>query len=70
MGVRDLLISQGFIRAGMSDRLQLCLECGKCWGHRNNKSAIDVTGIFEEANDDALTEALDKFLNNDFPEQQ
>ena len=32
-------------------------------------AAIDLTGRFEEAAGDALTEALDKFLNDEFPEQ-
>ena len=54
----------------VSDRLQLCYECGKCWGHRNNRAPIDLTGRFEEAAGDALDVALDKFLNDDFPEQQ
>ena len=52
------------------DRLQLCYNCQKCWGYRNNRAAIDLTGSFEEAAGDALTEALDKFLNDDFTEQQ
>lgn len=50
------------------DRLQLCYKCQKCWGFRANKSAIDLTGRFEEAAGDALTEALDKFIDNSFPE--
>ena len=54
----------------ISDRLQLCYECQKCWGYRDNRTAIDFTGRFEEAAGEALTEALNKFLNDDFPEQK
>ena len=56
--------------AAYADRLQLCYECQKCWGYRNNRTVIDLTGRFEEAAGDSLTEALDKFLSDDFPEQK
>ena len=52
------------------DRLQLCYNCQKCWGYSNNGKVIDLTERFEEAVGDALTEAIDKFLNDGFPEQQ
>lgn len=52
------------------DRLQLCYECQECWGFRRNKTAINLTDRFQEAAGDSLTEAMDKFLNNGFPEQQ
>jgi hypothetical protein len=54
----------------ISDRLQLCYNCQKCWGYSNNGKVVDLTGSFEDAAGEALTEALDKFLNDDFPEQK
>lgn len=54
----------------VSDRLQKCRECGKCWGYSNNGQVVDFTGRFDEAVGDSLTKAIDKFLNDGFPEQK
>jgi hypothetical protein len=50
----------------IADRLQLCYNCQKCWGYSNNGRVVDLTGSFEDAASASLTEALDKFLNDDF----
>ena len=52
------------------DCLILCYECQKCWGYRNNGQTIDFTGRFEEANTEALGDALNRFLDDGFLEQQ
>ena len=53
----------------VSDRLQKCRECGKCWGYSKSK-VVDFTEQFEDAVGDALTEAIDRLLNDGFPKQK
>ncbi len=54
----------------IGDRLQLCYECQRCWAYSYEGKVIDCTGRFEEAVGDSLNDALDKFLNDGFPEQR
>ena len=53
----------------VSDRLQKCCECGKCWGYSKSR-VVDFTKQFDDVVGDALAKAVEKLLNDEFPEQQ